>query len=480
MRLGSGAWELFGSYPWIMTATDDIVPTRPEAKSILSAEYRRLTLGIVAVVFLVAFEAMAVSTALPVAVRSLNGLPLYGIAFSAFLTTSLFAMVLAGERSDARGPVLPLLGGIGAFGVGLLLAGTATTMPVFVLGRAVQGFGAGLIIVALYVVVARAYPEDTRPRVFSAMSGAWVLPSIVGPVAAGFVTEQLSWRWVFLAVLALVVPAVAVMLPGLRRLDGPTEGAVRRAGRLRLALGTAFGIAVLQYAGQHPTVLGAVLALAALALVVPTVSRLLPPGTLRAARGLPTVILMRGLLAGAFFGAEAFIPLMFVAERGLSPTLAGMTLTGSGLSWSVGSWYQGRPGLRVARSALVQVGAALVAAGTAAASLGLWAVLPPAVAAAGWCLAGLGMGLGLTSLSVLLFELSPPAEQGVNSAAMQIADVLLATLTIAAGGSLFAALHTRPGRDAGVFVLIFLLMCGIGLVGTAVAPRVRTRGGAVR
>jgi len=69
--------------------------------------------------------------------------------------------------------------------------------------------GAGLVIVALYVVVARVYPDRLRPRVFSAISAAWVLPAVVGPVLAGWVAQQLSWRWVFLGAVPLVAFPVA-------------------------------------------------------------------------------------------------------------------------------------------------------------------------------------------------------------------------------------------------------------------------------
>jgi MFS family permease len=185
---------------------------------------------------------------------------------------------------------------------------------------------------------------------------------------------------------------------------------------------------------------------------------------------------MRGILAGAFFGAEAFIPLMLVNERALTPTLAGMTLTVSALAWTAGSWYQGRPDLRVPRPRLVQLGTTLVAVGTAGAALALWNVLPPAVAAAAWAFGGLGMGLAMTSVNVLMLELSPPAEQGANSAALQFSDVLFGVLTIALAGSIFAGMHTRPGADAAVFVLIFLLMCVLALVGAVLAPRVRPAG----
>ena len=126
---------------------------------VFGPRYRALSIGIITVVLLVAFEGISVATAMPVAVRELDGLDLYAWSFTAFLVTSLVGMVLAGEASDRRGPLVPFLVAVATFGVGLVVAGTAQTMWVFILGRAVQGVGAGLNIVALYVVVARAYPR---------------------------------------------------------------------------------------------------------------------------------------------------------------------------------------------------------------------------------------------------------------------------------------------------------------------------------
>lgn len=147
-----------------VTRTPD-PPVAPDGEeSVLSRSYRGLSIGIVSVVLLIAFEAMAVGTAMPVAARELDGISAYGFAFSAYFTTSLFGMVLAGQWSDRRGPLGALTAGIGGFAAGLVLSGTAGVMWLFVLGRAVQGLGGGLVIVALYVVVGRAYPGGCGPR----------------------------------------------------------------------------------------------------------------------------------------------------------------------------------------------------------------------------------------------------------------------------------------------------------------------------
>jgi len=448
-----------------------------------------VTIGIVATVLFLAFEGMAVATVMPVAVADLGGLSWYAWGFSAFLITSLVGMVVAGDVADSRGPLLPFVASGVIFGLGLLVAGLAPTMAVFVVGRAVQGLGMGLSIVTMYVVVGRVYPDALRPRAFSAMSSAWVLPSIIGPAAAGWVAEAASWRWAFLGVVPFIVPSMLLVLPGLRgntsaaggraMLDGsaPASGSAAlpgsRRGRTRLALLAAVGVAGLQYAGQHLVVVSALAAVIAVALLWASVPRLLPAGTLRARRGLPTTVLMRGLLAGAFFGTEAFVPLMLVQERGMSPWAAGATLTGAALGWSAGSWYQGRPSTRVPRHLLIQTGCVLVAVSIVVAALAVLPQVSPWVGALGWIIGGTGMGLGMASVSVLVLEQSPPSDRGANSAAVQISDALLSTLLIGAGGVVFAALHRGAGLDKGVFILIDAIMLGVALVAVLLAPRVR-------
>jgi MFS family permease len=182
-------------------------------ETVLSRSYRALSVGIVSVVLLIAFEATAVGTAMPVAARELDGVGLYAFAFSGYFTTSLLGMVAAGQWSDRRGPLGALTTGIAAFAAGLLLSGTAGGMWLFILGRAVQGLGGGLVIVALYVVVGRAYPERLRPAIMAAFAASWVVPSVVGPLASGAVTEHLGWRWVFIGIPVLVVFPLALARP---------------------------------------------------------------------------------------------------------------------------------------------------------------------------------------------------------------------------------------------------------------------------
>lgn len=268
--------------PGDATVVSADLPVRefPGQDGVLGPVHRALSIGIVSVVLLIAFEATAVGTAMPVAARELHGISLYAFAFSSYFTTSLFAMVLSGQWADRKGPLAPLATGISAFAAGLLLSGTAGTMALFILGRAVQGLGGGLVIVALYVTISRAYPERLRPAIMAAFAASWVIPSVVGPLASGTVTEHLGWRWVFLGIPVLIVLPLVLALPAIRRMasgpadaSGPAPAFDRR--RIRLALGISLGAALLQYAAQDLRPLSLLPAVGGMAFLVPAVLGLL-------------------------------------------------------------------------------------------------------------------------------------------------------------------------------------------------------------
>ncbi|MYV66491.1 MFS transporter, partial [Streptomyces sp. SID2131] len=224
-------------------------------------------------------------------------------------------------------------------------------------------------------------------------------------------------------------------------------------------------------------------AAAGAALLVPAVRGLLPRGTYRAARGLPSVVLLRGIAAGSFIAAESFVPLMLVTQRGLSPTLAGLSLAVGGLTWALGSWIQSRPWTEPYRERLVVLGMVLVALAIAAAPSVLITAVPAWTVAVAWAFGCLGMGAVISSTSVLLLKLSAPEEAGTNSAALQISDGLSNVLLLAAGGAAFAALgggavghavtsHTAAtGSHPAAFAAVFLPMAGVAAAGAWVATR---------
>ncbi|MGA0978496.1 MAG: MFS transporter [Candidatus Nanopelagicales bacterium] len=444
--------------------------------SIFSAPYRAVTIGVVSAITLFAFEGIAVSTVMPAVAVEFDGLGVYAWAFNAYVAASLVGMVVAGSWCDRNGPRRAMWTGLGLFSAGAVVAGLAPGMAVLIAARGVQGLGGGALIVAAYVLIARAYPEDMRPQAFSIMAAAWVVPALIGPLIAGWLAETLTWRLAFLLVpLVLLLPAL-LLRDVLRAHDGGTGESASPA-RIIRAVATAGGLTLamvgfLRPAGW-PLWLDAAFVLVGLALIVVAVRGLLPVGALSLARGLPTTVLMRGILAGAFFGAETFIPLALVEQRGLSITIAGLTLSVSALGWWLGSYAQSRIPEATDRARTVRLGALIVTAGLLSLPLCLVPTVPPWVCAVSYFVASLGMGLCFPSIAVQTLRLSPLDEQGANSAALQISDAILSSLVLAILGAIHAASVARGGATTTTYDVIWWGAAGTALVGAAIATRMR-------
>ncbi|WP_199425252.1 MFS transporter [Actinotalea solisilvae] len=458
----------------------DGAPTSPWAPGL-----RGVTVAMLLLVALNAFEALAVTTTMPTVVDALGGLELYAMAFAAPVASSVVGMVLAGMWSDRRGPGGAVLAGVALFVAGLAVAGTAPAMPFVVAGRVVQGLGSGMIGVALYVLVARVYPDRLQARVFAAFAAAWVLPAVVGPALAGLVSDTLGWRWVFLGVPLLALPAAVALRPALTAGGGPGDvvdaapsdadpGGAQPPARRRLpsAVGAGGGALALHWAGQQDGAAAGAAVLAGLVLVAVSAPALLPRGSLRLARGLPTVVVLRGLFAAGFFGAEVFLPLVLVSERGLRPAVAGLALTTAAVLWSTGSWLRGRQEGRWSDPAVLRVGGALLASGIALGATTALEAVPVAVGLVGWGLSGLGMGMVYPTLSLLTLRLSAPAEQGANSSSLQLAEALTVALVLAVSGPLFAALHAQDVVAA--YLTCFGVAAALALGAAVAGGRVRT------
>ncbi len=402
-------------------------------------------MGLCVTIVAIAFESIAVATAMPIAANDLNGLPYYAWAFSLFLIGMLLATVVSGRLCDRIGPAKPLLVGLVIFAAGLVIAGTAGHMVQLIGGRLVQGLGGGVINTAIFVCVALIFAPGQRPRVFTYISTAWVVPSFVGPPISAWLTHNLSWHWVFFAVLPLVVVGGAMLTPSLLQLmrthREPAPSSVKPQSILAAGL-VALGAAALQAAGQRLDLVAVALAVGGIAALLVGLPRLMPPGFLRLRRGLPAVILVRGLLPGAFFGGEAFVPLMLVEERGIALVLAGAALTVGAIGWTTGSWLQSQTWLRVRRDRLITLGCASVGLGLAI--VALTALLPEVwfgIVGLGWVFSGLGMGLAISSTSVAVMSLSPEGEQGRNASSLNLFDALGSGIFVGLAGTLFAALH---------------------------------------
>jgi MFS family permease len=302
-----------------------------------------------------------------------------------------------------------------------------------------------------YVAIGRSLPESQRARMMAVLSTAWVVPGLVGPGVAAEVAHLFGWRWVFLGLVPLVAIVGPLALPALLRLGRPDAEPAEEhkvVDAIRTAVGAALVLSALD--AHNPF---AVVGLAAAGVLVGLASlrRLLPTGTLRAARGLPSTILSRGLLTFAFFGADAYVTLTITTVRHHSTVMAGAVVTASTLAWTVGSWVQARLNERWEGRRLIRCGLALILMGTVGMAWQLRVGIPVVEAFAAWAVAGLGMGLSYAPISLMMLRVAPSGREGWASASLNLADVLGTALGVGIGGAAVAAVsHDARAVSDGV------------------------------
>lgn len=460
-----------------MTAALNTAAEETAPAGIWHPQRRRLTSGLVLIVSLTAFEALAVAAILPVTIGEIGGMRFYGWAFSSFMLANLVGIQAAGEAADRGGAQRPFAAGCVLFAAGLLTAGLSPGILLFIVGRILQGLGAGAISSASYVAVARAYPNSARPRMLAVLSSAWVIPGMVGPAAAGALSHLFGWRSVFLSLLPLVAAALVLAAPPLRRLAGAAsedEPAPRTGPALRLAIGTGLVLWALEMLPAWTAWLSFA---AGAALAVPGFRQLMPAGVMRARAGLPAAVAALALMSAAFFGAEAYVPLSLTAVRGQSMFLAGAALTAATLCWTAGTWIQERLVRTVSRRLLGCVGVLLIIVGVAGAGAWLAPAVPALLGPVLWGIAGLGMGIAYPTAMLVALESAPPGREGESSAAMQLANVLGTAVGTGLGGGLLA-LTTTAGYSTGAGIAVAAVCAlALGFLGLAAAARLPRQAG---
>jgi MFS family permease len=429
-------------------------------------------------VTITAFEGLAVPTVLPETLEEFGGLPLYGWAFSGFFLAQLVGITVAGLEADRRGAIAPLLVGSLLFAVGLLISGLASGMEWVVVGRVVQGLGAGAIFSIVYVIIGRGYESAAQPGMIAIISSAWVIPGLLGPAVAGYVAQEASWRWTFLALvpwLPLSVAAIAgpmARIPSRAKAAAVTRSSTALTDALRLAAGAGLVLGALTL---RDVLIGTAMVLVGLLVAAGSVRRLLPAGTLTAAPGRGAAAAVVALVSVTFLGAEAFVPLAVSNVRNAGAVAGGMALTAAAVTWATGSWLQARFAARGARKGLLVAGAALIGLGIAAEAAVPVTSVPIWFAAAAWAVAGLGMGLAYSTATLVVIETAEPGSEGAAAAGSQLANTLGVAVGTGLAGAVVAFGPTGLGGVApaiAVADLLLVVVCGVTLL---IARRVPDR-----
>lgn len=449
-----------------MTAKQALRPSPSDTRpGIFSRQYAAATLTFATVMFLTGFAALAVVPTLPTAAEDLNGVPLFPLVAGSFVAASLLGGVLGGHWADRSGARRPLALGMVLSVVTLLVSASSASIWQLVAGRFVDGLAAGMVAVSVTTAIGQSYPEYLRPRMLAMMSASWIIPSLVGPPIAGVVAEAWSWRTVFYGLAVLTaLPAIA-MVAVLRRPPGgegsQTPPAEERASRPPLVVAgmLSLGAALGQYGVSGWDARHLLFVVAGVALLVVFAPRLLPEGTWRSARGLPTAVLLRGLTSGTYFTVEALVPLMLITERRVAAVTVGVAFTASAVLWAVASWVQGKLLQDVARHRLVTVGALIMAASVAFAVAGSFSGVSPLLAMAAMPLAAIGMGMLDPCVTVLSLAHSAPDRLGHTTSAMQTTMNLGQVVVLAfATAVLNAGLAAATSRLSGYAIAFSLLL----------------------
>lgn len=293
--------------------------------------------GLALALFLVSLDQTIVGTAMPKIIAELNGFELYAWVTTIYLLVETAVIPIVGKLGDIYGRKWLTVIGVVVFLIGSILCGIASSMPLLITYRGVQGLGAGIILSTVFTLIADIFPDPKeRARYQGFLFSVFALSSVVGPVLGGWITDTWSWRWVFyinmpLGALSLfVLPAV---LPQSARRMGAK---IDYWGAITIVLAVVSLLLALESVSlgegwTSPLVMGGlvvfVISLVAFVLVERRVSEPVIPLTLFQNRTFSAVVVILFAQGIAMFGAILYMPLFMQAVLGQSASASGQLMT---------------------------------------------------------------------------------------------------------------------------------------------------------
>jgi EmrB/QacA subfamily drug resistance transporter len=403
--------------------------------------------GVMLGLFLGAMESTAVATAMPTVIASLGGLAIYSWVFSGYILAATISMPLWGRLADLYGRRSVYLTGLSIFLIGSVLSGVSSSMTMLIVCRTLQGLGGGALIPLGMTIIADLYGLEQRARMQGYFSATWGLASIIGPLIGGFLTDRLSWRWVFFINVPFGLLTGLVLGVALAGTDRP-RGSVRIDfwGAALLTAGLGGILAALVEGGRAGRFGLGHYALAAIsaALLVEFVrwERRAPEPLLPLhlfSNRMFRAAAVSGFLAGmAMFGTISFIPLFVQGVLGGSATEAGTALTPFVLGWVTFSVISARLLLRVGyRWPVVSGMMCLAVAFLLMSHMGLGT--SRAITARNMLLAGMGMGLIMVPLLLAVQNAVPRTDLGAATSATTFFRSIGGAVGVAVMGAVLSA-----------------------------------------
>ena len=310
-------------------------PTPPAAERGAQVNLRLVFAGLLLVMFLAALDQTIVATALPTIVGDLGGLNHISWVVTAYLLAQTVVTPLYGKLGDLYGRKIVLQSALVVFLVGSALCGQSHSLDELIAFRALQGLGGGGLMVSAQAAIGDVVPPRERGRYTGLFGAVFGLASVAGPLLGGFLTTNLSWRWIFYVNLPLGVAALFVLAATLPAASERVHHTIDYLGTALLAVGLsaivlAASLGGTSYAWGSSTIVGlwiaGVVALAAFLVWERHASEpILPPRLLR--NRVFAVTSAVGFVVGfALFGAVTYLPLFLQVVKGASPTGSGLQL----------------------------------------------------------------------------------------------------------------------------------------------------------
>ena len=309
-------------------------------------------IGVMLAMFLGSLDQTVVGTAMPRIIADLGGFNQYTWITTAYIITSAVVVPITGKLTDIYGRKMFYLAGLGIFVVASVLCGFSNSMAQIIIFRGVQGIGAGVMMANAFTVIGDLFPPAVRGKYVGLMSAVFGLSSIIGPTLGGYVTDSLSWHWVFFINIPLGLAVILLFIfffPNFR--PDNRKHVIDYAGLSLLILAVVPMMLALSWGGvEFPwgsaEIIGmfafAVVALGAFLFVENRSPEPILPLSLFKSRVVSLSLVLIFLTGMAMFGSIIFIPLFFQGVLGKSATASGNYITPMMLSQVAGSFVSGQ------------------------------------------------------------------------------------------------------------------------------------------
>jgi len=404
--------------------------------------------GLLMTMLLAMLDQLVVGTALPRIVGDLGGVSHLSWVVTAYILASTITTPFYGKLGDMYGRKKLFVFAIVLFLVGSALSGLASSMAMLITFRALQGLGAGGLIVGAMSTLGEIVPPRERGKYMSYFMVVMMLATIGGPLVGGWITEAISWRWIFYINLPLGGAALVYLIATLKLPARRVEHRIDYLGGILLGVISTAIILVATWGGTQyswgslPVVLLIVLAVVAFALFIMVEKRAQEPMLPLHVFKIRNFTLTMGLaffVGLGLFGAMTFIPLYQQTVQGASPTVSGLLMTPMMLGSAVTSVLAGVLMTKTGKYKLFPIlGGAIMSVG-----MGLLTGLNVSTSrfetAIYFAVLGLGMGLLMQMVSLIAQNSVELKDMGVATSARMFFQQMGGSLGVAAFGAVFAS-----------------------------------------